>query len=223
MTNNDLPQASNGELLITIRSFHAQHEGSEILVRLTIENGEHRESKSLLLTMEQYCDLKLKKGPINEETYDRLEEASTFCHALRHGEYLLSFGGNSAQMLSRKLTQRGYSREISDAVAKQLTDVGLIDEEQDMRREVEKCLRKLWGAKRISAHLWSRGFATETLAGLSNLLSEVDFCEHCASLIRKKYGTVPTDPDERRRMTASLSRYGYSLGEIREGSRRVGE
>jgi SOS response regulatory protein OraA/RecX len=77
-------------------------------------------------------------------------------------------------------------------------------------------LRKLWGAKRISAHLWSKGYAQETMHGLADLLSEVDFSENCAMLIKKHYGEVPTDADEHRRMIASLSRYGYSIGEIRK-------
>ena len=99
----------------------------------------------------------------------------------------------------------------------------MIDEERDMRREVEKCLRKLWGSKRISAQLWSKGYAQETMQGLPALLSEIDFAENCASLIKKHYGEVPTDADEHRRMVASLSRYGYSIGEIREAIRLINQ
>ncbi len=92
-----------------------------------------------------------------------------------------------------------------------------------MQREVEKCLRKLWGSKRISAHLWSKGYATETMQGLSGLLEEIDFSQNCAALIQKHYGEVPTDADEHRRMIASLSRYGYSIGEIRQAIRILSE
>jgi hypothetical protein len=35
-------------------------------------------------------------------------------------------------------------------------------------------------------------------------------------MIQKHYGEIPTDRDELRRMFASLSRYGYSINEIRE-------
>jgi SOS response regulatory protein OraA/RecX len=111
--------------------------------------------------------------------------------------------------------QRGYSREVATLAAEHLAQRGLINEERDVQREVEKCLRKLWGAKRISTHLWSRGFNADAMQGLSELLGEIDFERNCATLIQKHYGGVPDDADDRRRMVAGLSRYGYSISEIR--------
>ena len=202
-------------LTITVRSLRSQHEGAEILVGILLESGGHKEQKSLPLTAEQYYEIKPTKGIISEEQYERLEEASQLCQALRCGEHLLSYGSNSAQTLARKLTQRGYSREVAQNAALRLCDMGLIDEKKDVRREVEKCLKKLWGAKRISAHLWSKGFAQESLEELSGILNEADFTANCAALIRKHYGQIPEDPDALRRMTASLARYGYSMSEIK--------
>ena len=208
-------------LTITIRALRAQHEGAEMLVQLLLENGEHQEQKSLVITTEQYCEFNLTRGPISEETYERIEEAAELCRALRSGESLLSYGANSVQALTRKLVGKGYNREVAATAAERLAGYGLIDEERDMKREVEKCLRKLWGSKRISAHLWSKGYAAETMRGLSELLEDIDFSQNCAALIKKHYGEVPTDADEHRRMIASLSRYGYSIGEIREAIRHL--
>ncbi len=221
MTNNTAERSAAFPLTITVRSLRAQHDGAEVLVQVLIENGEHREQKSLPLTTEQYYEIKPQKGRITEETYERIEEASQLCNAMRSGEHLLSYGANSVQALARKLTQRGFSRETSLAAAQHLQEMGLIDEEKDLGREVEKCARKLWGARRISAHLWSKGFSKETLEDLSDLLERIDFEGNCASLIQKKYGGVPNDADELRRMTASLSRYGYSLNEIRAAMRAL--
>ena len=208
---------------ITIQRLTSQNAGSEVMVRVLFENGEHREQKNLLLTMEQYCEIKPQKGEITEETYDRLECASEFCRALRCGENLLSYGPNSMQRLAGKIVQRGFSREVASSAARKLAEMGLIDEISDVRREVEKCLKKLWGAKRIKTHLWSRGFASESLVELDDLLAEVDFESNCASLINKHYGGVPTDPNEFRRMTAGLSRYGYSFGEIKAAIKQLQE
>lgn len=208
---------------ISILRMTSQNSGSEVSVRVVLENGEHREQKSLLLTMEQYCELKPQKGVITEEMYDRLECASEFCRALRCGENLLSYGANSVQMLTRKIAQRGYSREVSASAAQKLCDMGLIDEHSDAMREVEKCLKKLWGAKRINSHLWSRGFSSEVLSELPEMLAEIDFVSNCAKLINKHYGGIPTEPDELRRMTASLSRYGYSIGEIHAAIKQLRE
>ncbi len=216
MTNEAVQAPDEDSLLtITVRTLRAQSEGAEMLLQLLIEDGEHREYKNLVLTTEQYCELKPQRGRISEAFYERLEEAAQLCRALRSGENLLSYGSNSVQMLSRKLMQRGYTREVSIKAAELLAQKGLIDEERDLQREVEKCLRKLWGAKRISTHLWSRGFAADAMRELPTLLAEIDFAQNCATLIQKHYGGVPNDADDRRRMVAGLSRYGYSISEIR--------
>lgn len=206
---------SPSRLVISIRSLRAQHDGAEMLVGIQLESGENTEQRSLPITTEQYCDLKLQRGVITEETYEAIEEASQLCMALRCGENLLAYGANTEQALARKIAQRGFSREISIRAAHRLCEIGLIDEKRDLRREVEKCLRKLWGAKRISAHLWSRGFSAESMRELDPLLEEIDFVAACAAMIQKHYGTPPTDPDDARRMVASLSRYGYSVAEIK--------
>lgn len=204
-----------GEVRIAIRSLHAQGDGSEVMLRITLESGEHREDRRLTLTTEQYCALKPCRGEISEEFFETLETAAELCAALRSGENLLSFGANSVQLLTQKLMRRGFSRDVALQAAERLAEMGLINETQDLGREVQKCLRKLWGAKRISSHLWSRGFGSEAMATLPELLADVDFSANCAALIRRHYVGVPTDPDERRRMIASLSRYGYTITEIR--------
>jgi SOS response regulatory protein OraA/RecX len=219
MTSDQISYVVTSQLTITVRALRAQHEGAEMLVQLLLENGEHQEQKSLVITTEQYCEFNLTRGPISEEVYEQIEDAAELCRALRSGESLLSYGANSVQALTRKLVGKGYKREVAAVAAERLAGYGLIDEERDMKREVEKCLRKLWGAKRISAHLWSKGYASETMQGLNELLEDVDFSQNCAALIKKHYGEIPRDADEHRRMIASLSRYGYSIGEIREAIR----
>ncbi len=207
---------SDGETVITVRSLHAQNDGAEVALRILLENGERREERRLVLTTEQYCELKPVRGVISEERFDVLESAAQLCAAIRAGEHLLSYGANSVQALTQKLVRRGYMRETAACAAQRLGEMGLINESGDLRRELEKCLRKLWGAKRIRAHMWSRGFGTDAMGELPALLEEVDFVANCAALIRKHYGTPPQNADERRRMIASLGRYGYSLTEIRE-------
>ena len=212
-------QFHNAPLTLTIRSLHAQNDGAEIAVRVLLESGEHREERCLTLTTEQYCELKPMRGEIDEESYEALEAASQLCQAIRCGENLLSYGANSVQMLTQKLTQRGFLRETAAQAAQKLQQMGLIDEENDLRGELDKCLRKLWGSKRIWAHLWNRGFGSEAMNMLPTLLEEIDFPENCARLVRKHYTEIPTEREERRKLIASLGRYGYSLPEIREAFR----
>ncbi|MBR2721730.1 MAG: RecX family transcriptional regulator [Clostridia bacterium] len=217
VTNDSMLASRTGApLTISIHRLRTQNNGSEVLVGVVLESGEHREQRNLVITTEQYCEWKLQKGPIDEQTYEQLEDASELSSAVRCGEHLLSYGANSKRMLAVKISQRGFSREMAARAVERLCRMGLICEESDLRREVERCLQKLWGRRRISAHLWTRGFGSEAMEQLPELLDEVDFPENCATLIRKHYGEAPKDQDEARKMIAFLSRYGYQLSEIRE-------
>ena len=206
-------------LSIVLVGITARNDGAEMVLTMEIGNGEQTEKRQLTLLTGQYCELKPVKGRLTEEQFDLLEQAARHCGALRCGERLLSCAPNSERMLARKIMQRGFTREEAETAARELCDKGWINEEADLERETEKCLRKLWGERRIRAHLWSRGFAEETLRGVPELLREVDFPANCAQLIRKQFGSLPTDADALRRMTASLARYGYSLDEIRAAIR----
>lgn len=208
---------------MTVHAVRAQNGGAEVAVGVTVECGEHRERKSFLLSAEQYARLRPEKGTLTEEQYDRLEEASTEYAAVRCGEHLLSYGANSVQMLTRKLVRHGFAKETARAAAQLLSEKGLLDESADVRREVERCVRKLWGRKRIAAHLWNRGYSAERLAELDALYEEIDFCAQCERLIVKHFGAVPADCEAQRRMVGFLSRYGYSLGEIRQAIGRLSE
>lgn len=207
---------------LTVRALQSQHEGAEVVVCVLLESGEHREERRLPLTVEQYCELKPVKGEIDEEFFEQLEQTSRLCQAIRSSENLLSYGANTVYTLTQKLTRRGFSREIALEAAERMQQMGMINEEAYLRREFEKCLQKLWGSKRIYAHMWERGFAKDTIERLPMLLETVDFVENCAKLMQKHYASVPTDRDERRRLVASLSRYGYSLDEIRGAFAAVG-
>jgi len=216
----DSESAQMANVRITVRSICAQNEGSEVALRVLLENGAHREERRLVLTTEQYLELKPMKGDTSEEYFECLESAAELCRAIRAGEHLLSYGGNTVQTLTQKLIRRGFSRAVAMEASEKLQAMGLIDETRDLQREFDKCLKKLWGAKRINAHLWSKGFGVDAMEALPVLLEGVDFVSNCVALIEKHYGEPPRDTDEQRRMISSLCRYGYSLGEIREAIRR---
>ena len=211
----NVPQNCNS-LNLFVRSIQARNNGDRIAVSVSVEDGKHCENRSFLLTAGQYCELNVKKGAISEEQLLQLERASGFCLAVDCGENLLSYGANSVQMLMRKIMRHGYTREEASEAAVYLESLGLINEREDLRREVEKCLRKHWGAERIQGHLWSRGYGRDVMEELPSILEQVDFSEHCAALIQKHYGGWPQEKEERNRMIASLYRYGYKLNEIKE-------
>ena len=212
---------SAGVCRLYIRSIRALGNGERMEIAVSLECGDNREDRRFPLTAGQYFELNLQKGEISEETFDAIERASRLTGAIRQGENLLSYGANSALTLTRKIMRHGYTQaEASDAVA-HLQARGLIDEWADLSREVEKCLRKHWGAERIRGHLWSRGYDREVMERLPELLDDIDFPDHCAALLRKQYGGLPESREERNRVTAALYRYGYRLDEIKEAFKRL--
>ncbi len=208
MNENKTPLLQNSGVCIDLLSLRAQNEGREIAVRLRISSGENCEERKLIISSADYYELKPARGSITPELYDALESAAELYRAVQRGAYLLSFGSNSERTLVQKLMQKGFSREIAYRAAELLALRGAINEGEDLRREVEKCLRKLWGPVRIRAHVKSRGYGIEALEQLPSLLDAVDFNAQCQTLFRKKYSS-PTTPEEKRRTVASLIRYGY--------------
>ncbi len=198
-----------------IEAIRARREGAEIVLLLTISENGKSESFKLTIPTEVYCEKKLRRGVISKELFEELQTISRRFDAIRCGENLLAFGPNTEQRLTRKIMRHGFTRDEAEEATKILLERGLIREEEDMRAEVVNCLRKLWGRRRIEFFLRSKGYADKTISGLPELLRGVDFPKQCARLIRKYYGEVPTDRAERDRMYASLTRYGYSLDEIR--------
>lgn len=208
-------------LVITVRDIREQSGGDAVAISVLLAAGTRSEHRTLVISVSDYAVLKPRKGTVTEEEFEALEAAARLFGAMRCGERLLAYGANTRLMLVRKIMRHGYSREESETAADRLSGFGLIDEEGDLQREVEKCLRKLWGEGRIRNHLYARGFSREAMETLPEVLSEVDFPENCRRLIEKQYGALPQSDDEERRMIACLYRYGYRMDDIRTAVRML--
>ncbi len=208
-------------LVITVGDIREQSGGDAVAISVLLAAGTRSEHRTLVIGVSDYAVLKPRKGTVTEEEFEALEAATRLFGAMRCGEKLLAYGANTRLMLVRKIMRHGYSREESETAAARLSVFGLIDEEGDLRREVEKCLRKLWGEGRIRNHLYVRGFSREAMETLPEVLSEVDFPENCRCLIEKQYGALPQSGEEERRMIACLYRYGYRMDDIRSAVRML--
>lgn len=208
-------------LVITVRDIREQSGGDAVAISVLLAAGTRSEHRTLVIGISDYAVLKPRKGTVTEEEFEALEAAARLFAAMRCGEKLLAYGANTRLMLVRKIMRHGYSREESETAADRLSGFGLIDEEGDLQREVEKCLRKLWGEGRIRNHLYARGFSREAMETLPEVLSEVDFPGNCRRLIEKQYGSLPQSGDEERRMIACLYRYGYRMDDIRSAVRML--
>ena len=183
---------------------------------LEITSGTKKEKRTLIIPDRVYLELKLSKGEISTECFDRLDAEARELAAYRRGLSMLGYGACSERRLSQKLTQKGFDPENAKHAAAVLKSEGCINEIRDVEREVSAGLRKLWGTRRIIARLYEKGYCDEAISSARAQLESVDFPELCAALIKKRFGVFPTEPKEREKATAALIRYGYSLSEIRE-------
>lgn len=225
----DVPAVSAPAIL----SVTPEGEGETIALMLALpaeENGDGggkcRRVKLRLLA-EQYADLRaegigMTEGQISPETAEALREAGELCEAIRRGLSLLQYGDRSARRLVAGLSAKGISRETAEAAAAYLVRKGYVREEDAAVRRAVQDQRKGWGPRRIREDLWAHGFEGETVDRAMSELDEVDFAEACATVIRKKYGDLPSGSDgagERRKMIAALMRLGYDSAQIREAMR----
>ena len=188
-----------------------------------ISDGERTQKKVLVIPEGRYFELKLKKGEISEELFDILENDAKECAAYRRGIGILAYGANSSRMLERKLRQRGFDGESARSAVGRLNEEGFIDESSDAARLAESCAKKLWGERRIIAHLREKGYGNEAIYVAKDALAEVDFTENCRKLIEKKYKRFPKDKKEAEKAIAALIRYGYSLSQIKSASTKSKE
>lgn len=216
-----MPDAPREPLVLELRAIRAQNSGAEIALQIAMTSGEQVELRVLTVATEDFLSLGLKKGRIEQETFEILERADAILGATRCGERLLAYAAQTERTLVRKLMQRGYGREEAEIAVERLATKGLIDEEREMEREVERCLSKLWGARRIREQLYARGYGKEALSRLPDLLAEIDLTANCEALIRRRYGGAPSDRDAERRLIAALYRYGYATDEIRTALQAV--
>ena len=202
---------------LEIISVNAMSEGAEMLLTLQISDDEgHKERRKLLLFTNQYLELGLKKGPVlNQDVFDEIERCSKECLAIRKGAELLSYSSSSRKRLVERLRNKGIDRENAENAAHHLADIGVINEEGDVERQAELCLKKLWGKKRIYNELLAKGYEREHIVNALENISKEKMIENCTLLIQKKHKSIPEDSDVRRKIVGSLVRYGYTFDEIK--------
>lgn len=213
-----------------ITGIEAALSGEYLLVTLEGNTAEgQRLRQRIPLTAEQYAGMGLSVGPISVEEAVRLTEAGQLCRAIRKGMELLGYGDLSVRRMVWKLTVRGVDRETAAGAATYLKEKGFLREESAAERRAEQGARKLWGPRRIRQDLMAQGYEEAAVQAAMEALSDpenpeaTNYIANCATLIRKKYGEVPADRQERQRMLAGLTRLGYTYEQVREAARMVSE
>lgn len=195
--------------------------GEEIAVIFSLQSGEHIQKERFLLSTVQVADLHLRVGECDKALYDAVEYAAKLHTAKKRAWQILGYGDCSEKMLCRKLLQKGIARDVAEDVVAELCLDGILNPVESARREVERCVGKLWGRRRIAATLYEKGYSDQTAKEAMKLLFEVDEVELCVRRIEKQAGEIPADPTERRKLIAALERYGFLSSQIREAFQRM--
>lgn len=202
------------KMTITITRIISIDQGNFIELETELRNGANAERRGFKILPEQYSALRPQKGEITEYQFERIEEAHLVCMAYTRAANILSFGANTARTLKMKLRRRGFGDDIADTAVQMLVSKGYITEDEDIKRDIDRSLAKGWGSRRIIAYLHQKGYDDEALWGIESELSNIDFAEKCADIIERKYGELPEEPHEKKKMFDALVRYGYLIGEI---------
>ena len=195
----------------------------EIAVSIEMRAADRSEKRRLVIPSEIYIELGLAKGECSRELYDTLEREAVIYTAYRRGLAILGYGACSKRMLTSKLSSKGIDRSIAGIAVEKIESRGYIAEDASARREAERCAAKLWGESRIRAHLNSKGYGKDAVDDAMFSLEDagVDFEENCVRLVESKCKCIPTDKLAMQKLIASISRYGYSLSEVKNAINTV--
>ena len=175
----------------------------------------------LHILVEQYAELDLRRGELTAEQAEAVLEAGRLCDAIRRGLSLLQYGDQSPRQLARKLTARGISRDTAAAAVEYLSEKGYVREDDTARLRAEQGVRKLWGPHRIREDLRAHGFSPDATEEALEGLAEVDWIENCAAAIRKRYGEIPSDRQQRQKLMAAVLRLGYDSETVKDALRLI--
>lgn len=171
------------------------------------------------LLTELYGEMRLRVGAcLSCEAVEMLVGYGQVSRAVEWGENSLAYGDRSARRMTQKLLAKGFSRDVAESAVAYLKRCGYLKENAAAVRRAEQDVKKWWGPARIRNDLYAAGFEREAIDEAMETLmdGDVDFVSNCCTVIRKKYGGVPSDLKTRQSMKAALVRLGYSASEIRE-------
>lgn len=198
----------------------AADSGARLLLYVKIWEGEemHEEVLSVFASRLSYVP---SCGVLTSEAYDSLLFESEMTAALDLCLSLLGRGSASRLQLVQKMCRRGIKKEIAARAVLELFESGYGNETAGALREAQRALLKLWGNRRILAHVRAKGYDGAALLAVQELLSGEDSASRCEQLIKRRYGAVPSDEHARERLIAALVRYGYTVREIKQAFARM--
>ena len=166
-------------------------------------------------------ELRLFAGkPLEEAQLRLLREKSAASFARERALNLLALRPHSRKELRDKLLRKGTEPAAADAAVEWLDEHGYLDDASYAASVVRHYAKKGYGTRRITAEFSRRGIARELWDDALNELPEPD--DEIDRFLRNRLKD-PDNPDEIRKLSAALSRRGFSWEEIRSALNRMTE
>lgn len=149
--------------------------------------------------------------PIDERSFEVIKYADELYRAEKKALSLLAFADNNERTLYQKLSRAGFSRDVSEEIAKKMVSLGYINERRQLERLIlNEANYKLRGPLKIMPYLVAKGYSSHEVRSLLDELwerGEIDFSENSKKLIDKKLGDGATEDDKKK----LLYKNGYKI------------
>lgn len=208
-------------MTIELLSVFVQNEGKEVQLEIELRQGENSDRRTFKMPKSIFESIGVCEGEITRESMTEIMDADERYKALKRAFDIISYGRNSKKVLADKLRHRGFSPEICHDIAEYMKNHGYIDEDEDANREVDLCVKKLWGSRRILMHLHQKGYDSSTINAAKEYMDTIDFVDVCVKLVRTKYRTLPKEESERQKVIAAIIRHGFSMSEIKAAAKII--
>ena len=186
--------------------------GSEHIT-LILEDGQEIPTTLGIVTELRLCAGK----PLEEAQLRLVREKTSFALTRERALNLLTLRPHSQKELLDKLLRKGADPAAAEATVCWLSEHGYLNDASYASSVARHYAKKGYGVKRITSELFRRGIPRELWEDALSELPETD--DELGRLLRSRL-KHPDNPDEVRRVSAALSRRGYSWEEIRKALNR---
>ena len=181
------------------------------LLRLGIQEGEETSGYTVSSRLYSEIGSPMRRETLTDEQLVDIKREDEYVRAKKKALSYLAFADNNERTLRTKLIGKGFSREVSCDVAREMVTLGYIDERRQLERLVlTEANVKLAGQNKIVPKLMAKGYSSSDINTVIRELvdsGEIDFRANARRLIEKK---LPADADSEEKKKL-LFKNGYRI------------
>ena len=175
----------------------------------------------LKITEQELLDFGLRPGDeLDEAALARLREAAGVSNVKASAADLIGKRAMSRAALEKKLQEKGASQAEARYAAEWLEAIGALNDQDFAAMLARSCAQRFYGPARFREELRRHGIDRALWEEAESLLPPEE--EIIENYLRAKVRVPPADERERKRLSDSLARRGFSWGAVKSALRRFG-